>query len=1047
MISFLINKRTAVFTASILIIAVGVMAYISLPRESTPEIKQPWIFINTVYAGVSPQDIESLVTEPIEEALDGIEGLDKISSSSRQSSSSIFAQFDGDVDVETALRRVKDRVDTAKTDLPEDAEEPQVAEFSSTDWPIFIVVFSHPQGVQRIDTETDELKDKLKRVPGVLDVDISGNLSREVAVEIDPAKLKYYDLTLDDVASAISYENTTIPGGTLENSAKNYALAVTGEIKDSRDFKDIIVSSGPVQVPLSELGTVNFAAAEPESYSRLDGHPAISLEIKKRTGSNIIDVVDAVKATIDQYRSSFPEGTEIVYTYDESDSIKETILDLENNMFSGFVLVLLVTFFFLGFRNSLFVSLAIPFSMLISFFVLQISGVTMNMVVLFSLIVALGMLVDNGIVIVENIFRHSSMGKDRVQATIDGAREVAGPILASTITTCLAFFPIIFMPGIMGQFMSYVPITVITVLGSSLLVALTINPVFCSRFMSVSEKDRQKMVSGSGFFSKVQKYYTRILCWAMHRPVRVALGSLLLVIAGFVLYGIIGKEPLFFPSTDPPSAIISLEARQGTPLNETDSLARRVEGLLNGVDTSMEHYQTTTGASGGASSHTATVRVEFLPYLERKISGVDSTENLKAAMEGYTGAKVTFEEVDNGPPSGHPVSYKITGDEYEIIGKISQQVTGILEEYPELKGISSDYEASRPEIAVQINRPKAAYFGLSTAEIAMTVRNAIQGSTVGTYRQNAREYDVVLRYADDYRKDINQLKNLIIPAGNGNRVPLSLVADLEYRSSVAVIKRTNRERSVEVWADFKPGIQNKQEINKEIADKIASLTVPAGYYLGTGEGLEIREESSTFLMQAFLIALFLILVVLIAQFNSIIDPVIIIFSVFLSMGGVFWGYALTGMSFIVIMSGIGCIALAGVAVNNCIVLVDYTNLLIRQGEHWSDALIEAGRTRLRPVLLTAITTVLGMIPMALGVSFDMHQFTIQIGSEQSEFWKAFAWAMIFGLSFATIMTLIVVPVLLHIKFSLLHRGDRQIEEILLGACPSSAPDSPLPERV
>ncbi len=1047
MIAFLINKRTAVFTASILIIFIGVMAYIGLPRESTPEIKQPWIFINTIYAGVSPQDIESLVTEPIEEALDGIEGLDKISSSSRQSSSSIFAQFDGDVDVETALRRVKDRVDTAKADLPEDAEDPTVAEFSSTDWPIFIVVLSHPQGVQRIDTETDDLKDKLKRVPGVLDVDISGNLSREVAVEIDPAKLKYYDLTLDDVASAINYENTTIPGGTLENSARNYALAVTGEIKDSSDFGDIIVSDGPIQVPLRELGTVRFAAAAQESYSRLDGHPAISLEIKKRTGSNIIDVVDAVKATIDQYRDSFPEGTEIVYTYDESDSIKETILDLENNMFSGFVLVLLVTLFFLGFRNSLFVSLAIPFSMLISFFILQISGVTLNMVVLFSLIVALGMLVDNGIVIVENIFRHSSMGKDRVQATIDGAKEVAGPILASTITTCLAFFPIIFMPGIMGQFMSYVPITVITVLGSSLLVALTINPVFCSRFMSVSEKDRQKMVSGSGFFSKVQKYYTGILCWAMHRPVRVALGSLFLVIAGFVLYGIVGKEPLFFPETDPPSAIISLEARQGTPLNETDTLARRVEELISGVDTSMEHYQTTAGASGGASSNTATVRVEFLPYLERKISGVDSTENLKAAMEGYTGAKVTFEEVENGPPSGHPVSYRITGDEYEIIGKISQQVTDILEEYPELKGISSDYEASRPEIAVQINRTKAAYFGLSTAEIAMTVRNAIQGSTVGTYRQDAREYDVVLRYADAYRKDINQLKNLIIPAGNGNRVPLSLVADLEYRSSVAVIKRADRERNVEVWADFKPDVQNKQEINKDIAEKIAALTVPAGYYLGTGEGLEIREESSTFLIQAFLIALFLILVVLIAQFNSIIDPMIIIFSVFLSMGGVFWGYALTGMSFIVIMSGIGCIALAGVAVNNCIVLVDYTNLLIRQGEHWSDALVEAGRTRLRPVLLTAITTVLGMIPMALGISFDIHQFTLQIGSEQSEFWKAFAWAMIFGLSFATIMTLIVVPVLLHIKFSLLHRGDRQIEKILQGACPAGASESPLPDRV
>ena len=1030
MIDFLIRKRTAVFTASLLVIIVGVMAYINLPRESTPEIKQPWIFVNTVYAGVAPEEIESLVTVPIEEVLDGIEGVSRVSSSSRQSISSIFVEFDADTEVETALRRVKDRIDTVAGDLPDEAEEPRVSEFSSTDWPIFIAVLSHPEGVLKIDRGAEELQSRLKRLPGVLDVDLSGRIEREIAIEIDPAKLERYGFSLDQVAGAVRAENSSIPGGTLKSSARDYTISITGEIRDPAQFGRITVADGPVQVSLSELGRVGFTTAAPESLARLNGRPALTLEVKKRTGANIIDVVEAVKAAIDAERESLPAGTQIVYSYDESEYIEETIVDLENNMFSGFLLVLLVTLFFLGFRNSLFVSLAIPFSMLISFFALQLAGITLNSVVLFSLIMALGMLVDNGIVIVENIFRHATMGKDRMQASLDGAREVAGPIIASTVTTCLAFFPIIFMPGIMGQFMSYLPITVITVLGSSLLVALTINPVFCSRFMSISERDMRKMSGGSGLFNRVQGIYVSILQRAFRRPVLVAVSSVLIVVAGIALYALIGKEPVFFPDTDPPTAVMKIETRQGTPLAETDRLVRQIEELVPGVETSMQHFHATVGSSEGGDSHKASVRVEFSPYMEREISGFDSTENLKRALAGFTGAKITFEEIENGPPDGHPISYKITGSEYPVIGGIAEQVRGIIENYPELKGVGSDYESSRPEIAVEVDRRKAAFHGLSTAEIAMTVRNAFQGSTLGSYRYGGDEYDVNLRYMEGYRNSVSQLESLKIPAGNGNLIPLSSVATVTTRSSVGVIKRTDQQRSAEVWADFRPDVQNKQEISAEIERRLAAIELPAGYTLGTGEGLEIQQESSDFLIQAFLIALFLILIVLIAQFNSLVDPAIIIFSVFLSMGGVFWGYALTGMSFIVIMSGIGCIALAGVAVNNCIVLVDYTNLLIADGRHWSEAVAEAGRTRLRPVLLTATTTVLGMIPMALGVSFDIHSLAFVVGSEQSEFWKAFAWAMIFGLSFATLMTLVVVPTMLYIKFRILHRGQDQLMEVL-----------------
>jgi len=1022
MIKLFIKKHNAVFIACALIIVVGVMAYIRLPRESTPEIKQPWIFVTTVYPGVSARDIESLLTIPIEEEIDGLEGLSKITSSSAQSVSSIFVEFTADTQVETALRRVKERVDVARADLPEDTEEPQVRELNSSDWPVFIVALSHAEGSGVIDRPARELRDRLKRVAGVLDVTMAGNLTREVAVELDPLKLRHYGLTLDDVAGAIRAENANIPGGTLKNPAKNYALAVTGEITDPALFQDIVIRSGSVKIRLADLGTVAFQTADPQTYSRLNGQPAISLEVKKRTGQNLIQVVDAAKKEIERSRAAFPAGTRITYSYDGSKEIKDMISDLENNMFSGFLLVLAVTLLFLGLRNSFFVSLAIPFSMLMSFFVLQLLGVTLNMIVLFSLIMALGMLVDNGIVIVENIFRHASMGKPRQQAAIDGASEVAGPIISSTITTVVAFFPIIFMPGIMGQFMKYLPITVIVVLTSSLVVAVAINPTFCAQFMGTSARAQRKILEGSAGFVRFQKWYEKRLRWVLKRPGLATLATLGVALAGFLLYGVLGKEPIFFPSLDPSTAVINLEARQGTPLEETDRYVRRIEQILPAVQASVKHVQVTTGASsdgfgiGQEEYHKGTVRIEFKPYLQREVSGVQATENLKKALEDFPGAEVGFQELDMGPPQGHPVSYQITGSDYQVMGDISEQVLRILEDYPELKLINSDYEPARPEVAVEIDRQKAAYYGLSTVQIASVIRNSISGTTVGSFRQDAEEYDIVVRYQDEYRDSLNHLSSLQVIGDEDERIPIQAVAQIRYRSAVGVIKRSGLQRAIEVWADFKPGVQNKAEVKAAIAGRVGGLSLPAGYAVGTGEGLQIQQESTDFLVQAFLIALFLIFAVLIVQFNSFVDPFIILISVFLSMGGVFLGYALSGMEFVIIMSGIGCIALAGVAVNNCIVLVDYTNLLIRQGGPWREAVVQAGKIRLRPVLLTAITTVLGLVPMALGVSFDVHSFTVQVGSEQSEFWKAFAWAMIFGLSFATVSTLVIVPALLTVKF-------------------------------
>ncbi len=1029
MIKLLVSKHTAVFVAAVLIVILGAVAYVRLPRESAPEMKQPWVFITTVYPGVSPRDIESLITRPIEEEIDGLEGVTQISSSSRQSVSSIFVEFAGDVAVETALRKTKERVDAAKAGLPSDAKDPAVREFTSSDWPIFIVMLSHPEGIGRIDDAARALQDRLKRVYGVLDVEIAGNLEKEIAVELDPIRLQHYDLTLDDVAEAIRNENVAIPGGVLKSQSKSYSLAVTGEIREPELFKDIIIRSDLLRIRLGDLGQVNFQNTQAESYSRLNGTPAIALEVKKRAGHDLISVVDKVKDEIEKMKPGFPPGTEITHSYDESRYIHTMISDLENNMFTGFLLVLGVTIFFLGWRNSLFVSLAIPLSMLISFFVLELIGVTLNMIVLFSLILSLGMLVDNGIVIVENIFRHASMGKTRSQAAIDGAREVAKPIIASTVTTCLAFFPIMFMPGIMGDFMSYLPLTVIIVLSASLVVALTVNPVFCSRFLRISAKEQKKILEGGGGFAAFQSWYERVLRKALKRPLLVVAASLILVIAGFGVYGLIGKEPVFFPNLDPSTAVIELKARQGTPLEETDRLVRKIEAIIPSVPASMEHFQITTGSEGGEEFHKATIRVEFKPYLEREISGTEGTENLRRRLDDFTGAEITFRELSMGPPSGHPVSYEVVGREYSALGERSSQILAILESHPELKLINSDFEPAKPEVSVEIDRQKAAYYGVSTRDIAKIIRDSINGLSVGKFRMDEEEYDIVVRYMDNYRDTVSRLNDVQVIGNGGARIPIQAVADITFKSSVGLIKRKNLKRTVEVWADFKLGVQNKTAVKTDIRKRVQQLSLPAGYLVETGEGAAMQQESSDFLVRAFGIALFLILVVLIGQFNSITDPAIILFSVFLSMGGVLWGYALSGQVFIIVMSGIGCIALAGVAVNNCIVLVDYTNVLIKSGQPWREAIIQAGRARLRPVLLTAITTVLGMIPMALGVSFDFHVFTLQVGSEQSMFWQAFAWAMIYGLSFATVMTLVVVPTMLTLKFSVRDRRNSRKERM------------------
>lgn len=1029
MIRFIVHKSTMVFLGTVLIVIAGVFAYMDLPRESAPEVKQPYVFITTAYPGVGAADIEYLVTEVIEEELSTLDGLTELTSSSQQSLSFIFAEFSSDITVETALRRVQQRVDRAVPFLPQDIDEPVVEELSSSDFPLLVFALSNPQGIRILDQAVTDLEERLKRVRGVLDIEIAGRSDKEVRIELDPQMMYHYGLSIENVTTAVQNANVAIPGGILKNEARTYIISVNSEIKSIDVLKNVIVSGDRGSATLDEIANVNFTYSDSETYSRVNGQPAITLSLTKRSGENIIEIVEDVMHIVDSMATRFPAGTQIDYIYDESDYIKQIIVDLENNMFSGFVLVLLVTILFLGFVNSLFISLAIPVSMLISFLILQILGITLNMVVLFSLILALGMLVDNGIVIVENIFRHGTMGKSQIDAAIDGTSEVALPIITSTITTCLAFLPVVFMPDVMGDFLSYIPITVIIVLLSSLFVALIINPVFCSRFLKIkSKKSQSKIAENNKYYSWLVNFYGKWLERIISRAGILIVVTLVLVISGFILYLFIGKETVFFPSLDPSEIIINAELPLGTPLEKTANVIKNIETIVKKVPSSMKIIQTVSGRSEsgeffsgvGEEFNKGYVRLSLKPFQEREIKGAATALVLNDSLYGFSGADIKIVEQESGPPSGNDISYEIIGDQYEVMGTYAESILMRLREIRELKLVETNYEPAKPELNVFVDRRKAYFYNLSMQQIASSIRTAVNGTEIGKYRVGGEEYDIVLRYGDTFRSSISDVNYLTIVDDDNANVVVGSIAALSVTSSTGTIRHRNSQRSIEIYGDFFPGVSDKKKIQDEIDSIVYSIQMPSGYEVIDGSGAEMRQEASEFLVRAFLIALFLIFLVLVAQFNSIGQSVIIMLSVLLSFGGVFWGYLLTGMNFIVIMSGIGIIALAGVAVNNSIVLVDYTNKLIRWGRPVREAIVEAGKTRLRPVLLTALTTVLGLLPMAFGISFDIHpsSFGIQTGSEMSEFWTAFAWTMIYGLSFATFMTLIMIPAMLHIYFAL-----------------------------
>ena len=1083
--SFAVDHATSIMVLFAFIAIAGFLAYRVIPKESFPETEIPMIAVNTVYPGVAPGDIESLVTRKIEEELNTISDLKELTSTSVEGYSSIVAEFETSVDLNEALQKVRERVDLAKGELPTDVEDPSIVEFNISEAPIMQVNLAGAYGLVRLKDIAEDLQDQLESIPAVLRADIRGGLEREVKVDLDLTKLKYYNVAIGDVLDAISFENVNIPGGSIDVGDMKYLVRIDGEFEDPSVIEDLVITTvGGRPIYVRDVAEVEFGFAERESYARLGDEPVVTLDVVKRSGENIIETALAVQAEIEAMRPLFPPTTVVSITSDQSEDIFKMVSSLENNIISGLILIVGVLLFVLGLRTSIFVALSIPTSMLLSFIVLGLLGVSMNMVVLFSLILALGMLVDNAIVIVENIYRFMEEGWDRKVAAKKATGEVAGPVIAATATTLAAFGPLMFWPGMVGDFMGYLPLTLIITLSSSLFVALVIIPTLCSLFLRL-EGDRPKPLTpqarwtilglmalvligvgvanpltaalfvvvgaalwllhtrvlarfGKRFMEtgmpRVMDRYEGQLRWALDHRLIVVGGSLAAMVVTFMLYGAFGPPVEYFPEDIPPKQIwVDVEAPVGTRAAATDDYARRLKAQLAsvvGMD-DAESVVTTVGAGGGGNfmegggpggPEAGRITVSLIDFEDQQFDAFATLAEMQDRIGvDLAGAEVRVDKMAEGPPAGAPVNLEITGEDPEVLKSLADDAIDRLEAspaYPKLVGLGSDMDDARPELQVQVDREKASLYGLSTNDVGFAVRGAINGIEAAKYRAGNDEYDIVVRLREEDRAELSALGSLTV-LSEGQQIPLLSVAEWVVNDGYGSIRRKDMDRMATVSAEVAAGY-NPNSVRTEVESVLASFAeeLPPGYEMRfTGEQ-EDQAEAMSFLATAFMAALMLIAMILVSQFNSVVKPVIILSSVILSTMGVMLGLMVFQMPFVIIMTGVGIISLAGIVVNNAIVLIDYIDILReRDGMDRREALVQGGKTRLRPVLLTAFTTALGLVPLAIGLNVDFFGFFSSLspdifwGGDQAAWWGPMAVAVIVGIIFATFLTLILVPVM------------------------------------
>ena len=1031
-----IRNPVFIFIMILVIGLAGFNAYKSIPREAAPDIQIPLLIVTIPFPGASPEDVESLITNKAEQELQTIKNLKKIKSTSSESVAVLTLEFTSDFDISDARTKVREKMDKIKPDFPSDAEDYQITEINLSEQPLMILNIAGDMGLLGLTNLADEVKEEIEGIPGILEVRRAGGLEKEIRVYVNPEKLNYYNLDLNQVSSSIRSENTNLPGGSVTMGPTKYLIRVPGEFINPEGINEALISA-PNQVPVrvKDLAKVVFGFKEITSKSRLDGIESVSLSIVKRSGENLLAIRDQVKLIIQRLEQEYRDEVKFSILSDQGERVQRIVNDLENNILSGFVLVFLVLLLVMGISNALLVAIAIPLSFLASMIILNVMGFTLNIVVLFSLILSLGLLVDNAIVIVENIFRHRQAGKNRIDAAILGTKEIAIPVTTSTITTVAAFFPLIFMPGIAGEFIGFLPKTLIVTLSSSLLVAVIINPVLCSTLMRVkvgkeitSDFDELKLVEKSKILGVYQ--------YALRKVLRFRLITLLafifLFVGTFYWYGkntFPRKRIEFFPKTEPSEAVVNIRAPLGTTLDVSDKYVSSVEDFVNKDQKKLDAVVANVGQRRGSGASSAGSTTTYLSHLvldfpnwQNWIEKPSSIiKKLRQKLDQMVGVEIKLAEARSGPPTGMALNLEIRGEDFNQMSEAVEEIKQKIKNIPGLVDLTDDFDRSRPELKVIIDRDKASRLGLRARDIANTVRTAFNGKKVSVFRDGTEEYDIWVQLDQSFRSNQSDLSSLFIYTPSGEPVRLSEIARVDSGPSYGSIRHVDTVRTITISADaFRmPGpvlvMKAKQVLNK--------LDLPQGVtYQFTGED-ENRKESQIFIGRALIIAVLLILVVMVAQFNSIALPLIVISSVLMSVMGVIIGLIVHDRPFGIIMTGVGTVALAGIVVNNAIVMLDYVIKLRKKGYQRNEAMILAAAVRFRPVVLTAVTTVLGLVPIAIGMDIDFSRESIILfGAASASFWKSMALAIMYGLGVTTLLTLFLLPAL----YSLVEGGKERL---------------------
>jgi multidrug efflux pump len=1029
-----LSRSRTTLSALLLILIAGTVAYIDIPKESDPDVNIPIIYVRMHHDGISPEDAERLLLRPMETELRGIEGVKEMRATGYEGGASVVLEFDAGFDADKALTDVREKVDLAQPDLPGDTDEPTVHEVNFSLFPVLIVTLSGDLPERKLLQLARGLRHKIEDISSVLEAKLTGNREELIEIVVDPLRMDSYGIDSIEVLQTVARSNILVAAGTLDTGNGRFPIKVPGLYESLQDIlTQPLKVDGDAVVSIADIGYVQRTFKDHNSYARLSGEPAIGLEVSKRTGENIIDTIERIRRVVNKEATDWPKGVQVSFSQDRSTSIRRMLTDLQNNVLSAVILVMVVIVGALGWRSGFLVGVAIPGSFLLGILVLSMLGLTINIVVLFSLILAVGMLVDGAIVVTEFADRKMAGGAPRMQAYGDAAKRMAWPITASTATTLAAFMPLIFWPGVVGEFMKFLPITLIATLSASLLMALLFVPALGARMGKPGSSDPTAMralaAAEDGDLSDIggmSGLYINVLRRALHHPGKVLAAAFAALIGVQFLYATAGNGVEFFPEVEPDSAKIYIHARGNLSTNEKAMLVYDVEREVLSLNEFKSVYTFVGKPDGGGQSVPddviGTIQLELKDWQERRpVQGI--LDEIVERASTYAGIVAEPIKQKAGPPTGKPLQLQVRSDNPDVLVSTVTMIRDHLDNMAGLANIEDDRDVPGIEWRLKVDRAQAAKFGTDVALVGNYVQLVTKGLKLTGYRpdDSDEEIDVVVRYPEAYRK-LDQLQRIRIKTPKG-MVPIDSFISWTPEPKVGTIKRVDARRVMTVKADVLPGVlpdDKAQELRQWIAATQLPETVKVVF---KGEDEE-QAKAQAFLAKAFGVALFVMAIILVTQFNSFYSAFLILSAVIMSTIGVMLGLMITGKPFGIVMTGVGVIALAGIVVNNNIVLIDTFDHIKKRSSDVLDAILRTGAQRLRPVLLTTVTTILGLLPMVFQLSIDFVSREVTLGAPSTQWWVSLATAIVFGLGFASVLTLVVTPCALMVRENAVrwHRG-------------------------